>query len=223
MTMREYAMHSHYFDVLCITTYLLLQQIDLNEKEKREEIECNVKNFDVICNEKELINLLLELLKISFKPKKILYCPILQRVLINNYVISRDNYDFIRNQIIKVNNIHLPKQAKTKELQDWFNKAYKVKNSQNKNSGDMEDIITSIMALTGYKVEDISNMTVYQINKLIARLNKISEYNTNIQFLCVGAEKIKLEHWSNKINEEFDNITTDFDSFTSTMNSYQKL
>ena len=70
-----------------------------------------------------------------------------------------------------------------------------------------------LYVITSYSIHYTKLSTVYQINKLIARLNKISEYNTNIQFLCVGAEKIKLEHWSNKINEEFDNITTDFDSF----------
>jgi len=222
-TMEEYALYSHYFNVLTVTVDLYLQQIDSKEKELRKEIESKVKNFDIVCSQKEFVELLLSLLSISFKPKRLKYCPVLQRILINDGLITRDNYDYIRNEIIKVNNIRLPNQAKTKELQEWFDKAYKARNAQNKNAGDMEDIITSIMAFTGYTPEDIKKMTVYQVNKLIARLNKISEYNTNIQFLCAGAEKINLEHWSSKINNGNDDITVDYDDFVSTMKSFEKM
>jgi hypothetical protein len=221
-TMEDYALYSHYFNILTVTVNLYLQYIDPKEKELRKELESKIKNFDVVCSQREFVDMLLSLLTISFKTENLRYDDRIQTIFINDGKITRDNYDYIRNEIIKINNIRLPKQAKTKELQEWFDKAYKAKNMQNKNAGDMEDIITSIMAFVGYTPEEIKKMTVYQINKLIARLNKISEYKANIQFLCAGAEKIKLEHWSNKI-EDKDDISVDYNDFVSTMKSFEKL
>jgi hypothetical protein len=220
-TMEQYALYGHYFNILTVTMDLYLQQIDVKNKILRKQIQDTVKTFDIICQEPLLVQKLLMLFQLSFKPKRLRYCPVLQRILINNSIISRDNYDFIRNEIIKANNIRLPKQANNKELQAWFDKAYKVKSSQNKNAGDMEDVITSIMALTGYTPEDIKSLTVYQVNKIISRLNKISEFNSNIQFLCAGSEKVNLEHWSNKIADS-DDIAVDYDEFVSSMKSFEK-
>jgi len=220
-TMEEYALYSHYFNILTVTVDLYLQYVDSKQKELRKELESRIKNFDVVCSQPEFVEMLLSLLSISFKPQKLKYDSTTQTIFINDGKITRDNYDYIRNEIIKVNNIRLPKQAKTKELQEWFDKAYKARSMQNKNAGDMEDIITSIMAFTGYTPEEIKKMTVYQVNKLIARLNKISEYKTNIQFLCAGAEKINLEHWSSKIDDK-DDITVDYNEFVSTMKSFEK-
>jgi len=222
-TMEEYALYFQYLNVLSVTTNLILQQIDVKNKEYRKEIEEKLKNFDVICSEKSLIDILIKLLFISFKTEEIKYNSQLQTIEINSKMINRDNYDYIRNSIIKVNNIRLPKQAKTKELQDWFDKSYKLKYSQNNDSGSMEDIITSIMAFTGYTPDEIKKMTVYQINKLITRLNKISEYDANIQFLCAGGDKIKLEHWSSHIKDDKDDICVDFSTFTASMQSYEKM
>lgn len=221
-TMEEYALYSRCFNVLTVTVNLYLQYIDSKQKEIRKEIENTIKNFDIVSSQKKFIDLLMTLLEISFKPKRLKYSHVLNKIIINNGVITRDNYDYIRNEIIKINNIKLPKQAKTKELQEWFDKAHKAKIAQNKSNGDMEDIITSIMAFTGYTPDEIKKMTVYQINKLIARLNKISEFKANIQFLCAGAEKINLEHWSNRIDEYKDDIIIDYNDFVSTMKSFEK-
>lgn len=234
-TMEEYALpiNSLCLNVLSVTINLYLQQIDIKEIETRAEIAEKVKCFDLICSQPELVESLLLLLKISFKPKKLFFCPAFNKIILvfeeikektesKRYCfITRDNYDFVRNQIIKVNNIRLTKQANNKELQKWYDKSYKFKNSQNKNAGDMEDIITSVISFTGYTPEEVKKLTVYQVNKIMARLYKRSEYDTSIQFICVGAEKIKLEHWSSKIDEK-DDVSSDFDVFASSMQSIIK-
>ena len=215
-TIEDYALYGQYLNVLSVTRNLILQQIDVKEKEYRTELEDKLKNFDVLCGEITIIETLIKLLSISFKIEvsDIIYYSEYQSISMNNKIINRDNYDFVRNSIIKINNIRLPKQAKTKELQDWFDKSYEYKNGKNKDSGGMEDVITSIMAFAGYTPDEIKKMTVYQINKIIERLNKISEYDANIQFLCAGAEKIKLEHWSMHIpQEDEDRLGSSFEDF----------
>ncbi len=219
-TIKEYALNYYLFNILSVTKNLLLQQIDTKYKEQREKIEQEVKNFDVICFNEESVNLLIKLLKISFKTDNIKFDKKNECIYINGKIINRDNYDYIRNMIIRINNLRLPKQAKTKELQEWFDKARFAKQGNNKT--DMEDIITSIMALTGYTPQEISEMTVYQINKLIARLNKIKEFDVHIQYLCAGADLkgVKLEHWLEHIEDknEEDNYSISYEQFTNNLN-----
>ena len=245
-TMEEYTTKYYYLNVLSITINLVLQGVDDKDIEKRQWIENNMKIFEVICHEEELIDSLLKLLEISFKPTKIEKYPFwkrvlntilnrsttylkpiklkynseLQRIYINDGFIDKDNYDYIRSELIKVNNIHISRQAKTKELAKWLNKSNKLKNIKNKNAGDMEDIITCIMAMCRYTPEDIKKMTLYQVNKLIARLNKINNYKAQIQFLCAGSDSKTIEHWSDKIEEKIDEMI-DFNSFASQMKSFE--
>ena len=245
-TMEEYSTYYLYLNILSVTINLVLQGIDEKDTEKRQYVEENIKIFDVICREKELIDSLLKLLEISFKPTKIEKYPFwkrvlntilnrsttylkpiklkynseLQRIYINDGFIDKDNYDYIRSELIKVNNIYISRQAKTKELAKWLEKSNKLKQSKNKNAGDMEDIITCIMAMCRYTAEDIKKMTFYQVNKLIARLNKINNYKAKIQFLCAGSEDKTLEHWSDRIEENIEEMI-DFNSFASQMKSFE--
>ena len=91
----------------------------------------------------------------------------------------------------------MPKQAKTKELQEWFDRDEKYKAKQVKS--DFEDVITAVMAYTHYTPEQLLHFTMYQINKLIERIIKLTEYESNVQFLCAGAENIKLDSWLSSV------------------------
>lgn len=241
MTMEEYALYGDLFGVLNITKTLYLQQFDMKDTENRSYIERNVKNFDVVCMNPQFIVMLAQLLAKSFKTDDVksnfegiyknLYLlnedktkDISELELIdffkqiNIYVdgkkIDRDNYDYIRKMIIKCNGIRLPKQSKNKELQKWFDKSYDHK----KDDTDMEDILTTVMAYTGYTPEQIRKTTIYQVNAFIARINKLKEFDTQIQCMCAGAEKIKLEPFTKHINLfEEDKISTSLDKFKQQM------
>ena len=251
------------FSVLAIVKSTLLQQVDTNDKEKRDYIENNVKNFDVLCSQRELIDSLINLISVCFEIKKenIQYDDNLKCIFIGDFfglnieklnqrafelininkdnpndlseeikneiisindfvgklkIINKDNYDFIRNSIIKMYGVHLPKQAKTLELQKWFNKASKAKGKNNKT--DMEDIITTIVAVTGIEFDKIKAMSMYQINKLIERINKVKEYDVNVQFLCVGAKDIKLTSYLEHLdNEREEKLSVPLDELSKSM------
>lgn len=201
----EFSKNSHIFSILSVTKNTLLQQVSVKDKEKRDYIENNVKNFDVVTSQPDLILMLAKLFMICFR----LNAEDIQvgqeengniYFLLKGNRVDRNNYDYVRNQIIKINNIHLPKQAKNAELQKWFDKAKKAKSRTN--NTDMEDIITTIVALTGITFDEIKKMTIYQINKLIERINKIKEYDANIKFICAGAKDVKIDSYLAHLSDD---------------------
>jgi hypothetical protein len=221
--MEQYALYGICFNVLSITKNLILQQIDMKDTEKRDEVEKTVKNFDLIIVNKQYTELLLQLLSLSFDTKlsNQNICKIDKNkdfdiynvcISINDFRVDRNNYDYLRNQIIKVNNMHLPKQSKNAELQKWFDKARKHK--ERENNIDMEDIITSIMSIDGYTQEEMKNMTIYAVNKLVEKINNRDQFKANISYICAGAEKVKIEHWMTHKEEKEDNYSVSYDEFT---------
>lgn len=215
----EYSRNISYFDVLSVTINLLLQQVDDKDIEKREYIESYVKNFDIIIHDQNSLSMLIKLLSLCFKVDESKFkiekgLDGYSFLMMNSNIIDRDNYDFVRDQIIKINRLHLPKQAKTKELQKWYDLARKAKSKEGSNV-DLEDIITTLHVITGTPYSEIKNMTVYQINRSIERVNKIKEYETNIQFICAGGGKgIKLDSYLAHIEEEMEEkLSTSFDAW----------
>lgn len=190
MNIIEYSRHKHLFGILNMGVNLILQQTETSKKIERKQIEENIKDFDIICMDIEKLQMFIQLLQISFKTKDDeikLFQDDKGFIIIDikSNKINRSNYNKIRNEIIKINNIRLPKVAKTKELQEWFDADAQC---SSKSDIDLQDIITSIMVYCSYTPKQISEMTIYQINQLIARINKIYEYESNIQFLCAGAD-----------------------------------
>lgn len=201
----EYYKNASLFSVLSITVEYLLQHIDSKDKKTRDQVRKTTKHFDVVVSNAESINQLLNLLSLLSQKEKNDF--ILQRaetghlyIEIDGFIISRDNYDMIRNSIIKANSLKLPKQAATKELQEWFNKTRNFKNKE-KGAG-LSDIVTTIVAITGLTFDAIKDMSIYQINHLIARINKIKQYEAEVQFISAGASDIKLTNYLEHISDD---------------------
>lgn len=201
----DYYKNTALFSVLSVTVEYLLQHVNTKDKKAREFIRKNTKHFDVVTSNAESISQLLELLAL-LTHKSVNDC-ILQRdeegylyIVIDDFIINRNNYDLVRNSIIKANSLKLPKQAATKELQEWFDKTRNFK-SKEKGAG-LSDIVTTIVAITGLTFEAIRDMSIYQINHLIARINKIKQYEAEVQFIGAGATNIKLTNYLEHIADD---------------------
>lgn len=110
---------------------------------------------------------------------------------VNGFEINRNNYDFFREEIIKLNLLRFPKVAKTIEMQKRLNKKYEM---DSKESGqDLEDIITTVAMEISKFPSEMRSCTLYELNSMVARINKKYEFLSNIQFICAGATDIKLE------------------------------
>ena len=201
----EYYKNSNLFMVLSVTVNYLLQQIDTKEVKLREHVKKTTKNFDVVSSNATTLNQLIQLLAllshkdyndflIQKSSNNLIY------IDIDGFIINRENYDMIRNSIIKANSLKLPKQAATKELQQWFDK---TRNYKSKEKGaTLTDIATTIVTVTGLTFNDIKDMSIYQINHLIGRINKVKQYEAEVQFISAGASDIKLTNYLEHIADD---------------------
>jgi hypothetical protein len=191
MNIYEFSNNRNLFSILNVGINLLLQQLETSQKEERKKIKEQMKDFDVLCMDVNNIWIFSRLLKICFKIEEDEDLQLGEEngypyILIKDIdIINRDNYDLIKKEILRSNYIRLPKVAATKELQEWFDAEAK---SNGKSDIDMQDILTSVMVYCGYTPTQLKEFTVYQINQIIGRINKICEYKSNIQFLCAGAD-----------------------------------
>lgn len=252
----DYSTNIQKFNVLAINKNSLLQAYDIKtQKDDRNWIEQNVKDFDVICMNPQYIKAVIELFEIVFKKdseddKKIssnyieiynelnqdiesnkikqedlndikVILPYLEKIfiIVGDIPIYRDNYTYVKNQICKINSVHLPRQYKTKKLQERMDLARSRQNSDSKQ--DYEDIITTLAIVGHFDLEKLENKTIYQINALIQRVNKIKEFDCNIQYICAGAEKVKLESFTAHIdvNENKEKLSSDFEEYKTRTNA----
>lgn len=111
-------------------------------------------------------------------------------------IITRDNYDEVRHVIMKQNLLFEPKVFKSKIKQEW---AEMVLKARAKNSIDMgiEDMITTIAAVSGKHYWDLDNYTIYQIKAEFARIGKLKSFDTNLA-LIGHSDKISNMHFAEK-------------------------
>lgn len=128
-------------------------------------------------------------------------------------IIDRNNYDYIRNQLIRINAIRLPKQAPTKELQEWYDKAYKFKN--NNSNADYEDMLSTVAKAYHKLPDELEELTPYQLNVLYARDIKDKEFKASISYRCSPNFKdVKVTNHGEHIDIcEDTKISSDFNSF----------
>lgn len=122
-------------------------------------------------------------------------------LLSNNRKINKNNYDEFRSIVMEQNLIMKEKIYKSKELEQWFEKAKKTKEKENKNSNvDFEDIVSTIKNKTGCTYDELLNETYYQLITDFMRVIEISNHEDAVIFASqVGTDKIKIEPISKKI------------------------
>lgn len=135
-------------------------------------------------------------------------------------IIHRDNYDQIRNLIMKQNLLFEQKVFKNELVREW---AESVLKARSKNSMDisMEDKINTVHIFTGISYNDIANQTIYQLEEDFARISKLIGYETSISLKCAGAEKVKVEYFAESIDmfkNPYDDIFKNSNSKLSNLN-----
>jgi len=116
----------------------------------------------------------------------------------NKNIIHTQNYEQIRDIIMKQNLIFEQKVYKNKLVQEWANK---VLESRSKNSSKitMEDITTTVSVYKGKDYCELIEYTIYQIYADFYRIRKMKKYDTDTLFATV-AEKITIEDFAEEIN-----------------------
>lgn len=249
-TMSEYMEDQNLFNVLHIQVNHYLQSISSKEKERKQKVSNTFKNWDIICCNpmyfyqlliliSKIMKVELNLIKTNFdmvydefaKGKEVFTDEDIVELGTNificiedKYYISRDNYDYFRNQVIRMNTLRFPRVAKSKAFQEQIDKEYKAKNRNTKE--DYGDMMSAIGVELGRLPEELENMTLYQAHLYFGRINKKYKYDADVQFVCAGATDITIESFASHIDlfESDEDMFEkgDINGFTGKMNKLLK-
>lgn len=111
--------------------------------------------------------------------------------------INSENYDLVRQIIMKQNLIFEPKVFKDKRAQEWANKVLAVRAKNNKIT--IEDMITTVSIYSGIDINILKEYSKYQLQASFYRVNKIKAYDTSIQFTCAGGKDIEIPDYTGEI------------------------
>jgi hypothetical protein len=114
-------------------------------------------------------------------------------------IITVQNYEQVREIIMKQNLMFEQKVYKNKLVQEWANK---VLESRAKNSAkiSIEDIITTVSVYKGKSYDELMNYTIYQLYADFYRIRKMKQYDTSTLFATVSTEKFSIEDFAEEIN-----------------------
>jgi hypothetical protein len=160
---------------LLVLVFMCMQQLNLTQEELVKKLE---DIFSIVTRK--------EVKFISDEKTKI------EGFVINNTnIITTQNYEQIREIIMKQNLMFEQKVYKNKLVQEWANK---VLESRSKNSSkiSIEDIITTVSVYKGKDYCELIDYTIYQIYADFYRIRKMKKYDTDTLFATV-AEKVTIE------------------------------
>ncbi len=106
--------------------------------------------------------------------------------------INSDNFDTLRNVVLKMCLIKENKVFKNKEVEKWYYKGLKAA-QRGKKEIDIDDVVSIVIQDMKYSFEYVYNLNIFQLYVLYARINNSIGYETISKFRCVGDVKSKLE------------------------------
>lgn len=120
---------------------------------------------------------------------------------INGKKINKNNYDEFRKIVMEQNLIVKEKIYKSKEIEQWFKKARKTKDREEKNNNiGFEEIVSTVRAKTGNTYEELLQETYYQLMTDFMRINEVVNHEDTVIFASqVGTNKIKINPISKKL------------------------
>lgn len=153
---------------------------------KFKEFKDNILLYDLIIQIQELHDLYIKLFDYLFKTKNIFQ------------QVTRDNFNYYRNLIMKMNCINEEEFNPNPEIRKWQEKSKRAK--QDGKPIEFQDMISSVVVGTGLTYEQVCEMTLYQFYTTFRRLSAFKEYDTSTLFATVSTEKIKIEQWCKNID-----------------------
>lgn len=202
LTMKEYPEYYEHLIIMSYDKYRIAYT--LAEFDKTLKIE----NIIADINKVDLYDLYIEMQEIS-----IAYNQVFAKVFNDDsslFKINRDNFNDVRNLILRMNHIKENKANPNPEIEKWQNMSRRAKSS-----GDtitLTDMASSIVGFNGLTYKDISEMTVFQFYMTFYRINQIKGYDTSTLFATVSSEKIDIKSWCSHIDpyeEEETSISKD--------------
>ena len=105
----------------------------------------------------------------------------------NEIIINPNNYEIVREIIMKQNVMFERKVFKSKIVQDWAMKVLESKMKGHAKIG-IEEMLTTVSTRTGKHYWDLEKYSIYQIYSEFYRIRKGKEYDFSMMAACQGAE-----------------------------------
>lgn len=166
-------------------TIKLLDLILLNYMQsKQEEVAVNLftKMFSFVCKQ-----------KIEYDPNHMAFF-----IEDTDFAIDRDNYDQIREIILRQNLIFTPPVYKNELMREWAELALQAR-AQSALKFTTEDMITTIVANNGMDINMLAKYTIYQIKAIFQRVLKLKNYEATVLFKTIDG-KIPIDHFAEEID-----------------------
>jgi len=157
---------------------------------------CDNKNYGFLIEYFEKLIDLFFKEKVIFKEKKgSLYFSI------KDIELHENELDKIKEIIFNQNLLKLPEKIEDSELEKSLREAKEFMAARNK-SATLEERIISYHISTGINYNNISELTIYQFNKGIERLNLLKDFEVYTYPALKGGQGEKIKHWLSHIPEK---------------------
>jgi len=112
-------------------------------------------------------------------------------------IVNEFNYDELRKVILHQNLLIEPKIFKNKLMQEWADKVLKARQKDSANV-TLEDMITSVAALSGKDYEKLSTYSIYQLKSEFYRWQQIKSFDamSNLYGNPYAASEVKLPQFA---------------------------
>lgn len=176
--------------------------------EKHFETNENVPLFDMLIfglKDIPIIDILLNAFKIVLRNENIDYTTMEYFhgfIIDENYTITHQNYNELREVILRQNLVFEPKVYKDKLMQEWANKVLEARN-KNALNVTLEDMISTVAMVSGKHYWDLEKYTIYQIQQEFQRIMKYADYNSRMIMFAnpyMDHSKISTEHFVENID-----------------------
>ena len=186
------------YNSLLVPYMVSLDLLDIEEEQKQQ-----IKTFDLIISNEDILPYLLISLKVLCKTDNITFMQ--NCIMINDSYLHRDNFDEFSDIVLKIHAREKPKQDKLpdnprqRELELKL-RSLRVK-QKNKNEFLLCDIINIVKYGGKYRIttEEVKNMTLWELTNAYNAKLGISQYENLFQIALVAGDKEhKLEdnHWT---------------------------
>jgi len=143
-------------------------------------------------------------------------------LLINEVEIDGNDFEKIRNIIFNQNLIIIDNMMLDEEMEKRLREAEEFLASKEK-PATLEERIFSYGAMTHKPYQDIKEMTIYQFNKELERLNLIKNFEVYTYPMLKGGNSEGITHWLSHIPERgrYDNVLINRSEFNNIANSIE--
>jgi hypothetical protein len=114
-------------------------------------------------------------------------------------IINMNNYDIVREIIMKQNLMFEQKVFKNKTVQEWANKVLENK-QKNAPKITIEDIITTVSVVTGKHYKDLLDYSIYQVYSDFYRVRKVKNFDASILSSVASMGSVSIQDFAEQLD-----------------------